>query len=101
VSFDPAKLGLHDATLISITVHWIEGTAELTFRLAGQVEATVSALRLSGLMVPREQPWGRSVSVNSAVVTAASGGRQRLVVEMQSGDEIVAYAEEFRDSRTS
>lgn len=95
------ELRLHDATLVSIFVDWGAGTANILFRIAGGLESVVSASGVSSLVVPREQPWGPSVSVNAALVSVTADGRTRLTIEMQSGDEIVVDASVLEISRTS
>ena len=93
---DAGILDLHDATLISINVDWRGGVARIELRLGGGSIARVSAVGLRGITVPRSQPWGPSVSVNSArVAVGTEDGDARLSVEMQSGDEIIVDAGGF------
>jgi hypothetical protein len=56
----------------------------------------VLAEEVSLLEIPREQPWGRSVSVNSFLIgDIADADEQSLQIEMQSGDVIRVNAKKF------
>jgi hypothetical protein len=89
---------MHDWTLISVQFKWKAGRVVLSFRTP---EAEVSSLVAEGvfdLHVPQKKDWGPSVSVNE--IRGPSGnmsGRQKLEIEMQSGDviEIEAVSFEF------
>ena len=79
---------LHDATLRSVTFDWMGGTALLAFKTGkAEPDLVLESRDVTDLRCPRHQPWGPSVSVNSATVTEAPGGCL-LAVEMQSGDLI-------------
>ena len=85
---------LHDATLTLIEVDWVEKLATLTFqRSKGAV--IVAVLSCSRLILPRDEPWGPSSSVN--LIEVEEGGRVpvRLSIEMQSGDVILIEGEEI------
>jgi hypothetical protein len=89
------SLPLHDATLVRLTCEWGEGvcTATLRFREANTQQSQPYLLRweqVSDVAIPRLQPWGPSVSVNTATF---DGKVYRL--EMQSGDVIRVTAERF------
>lgn len=92
---ETTHIELHDATLVSVDFRWLDGQVALLFR--AQLGAmTVTAHNVTSLVVPRENPWGPSVSVNSTRVLNGTGSSlRRLVIEMQSGDEIVIDAERF------
>jgi hypothetical protein len=82
------KLPLHDATLKSVEVLWAEARCRLFLELA----AGSHVLEFGGVTrvaIPREAPWGRSVSVNGVSV---KGGV--AAIEMQSGDTIEVSASE-------
>jgi hypothetical protein len=83
---------LHDTTLLSIEVDWPKGAVIVRLRGASD-EIHVSAIGLRLATIPRFQPWGPSVSVNTAQLMTVEGGVTRLVVEMQSGDELVIEAD--------
>lgn len=75
---------LHDATLTAILVSWADGTcvADIQHGTLGNCVLTFSAV--SHLSLPRRQPWGRSVSINSFSVPSSG----HYEIEMQSGDLI-------------
>jgi hypothetical protein len=79
---------LHDATLLGVDVGWAEGTLRVTVRTVGG-KRNVIAKGLTSLECPRRSPWGRSNSINRAWTEEAPVGT-RLLIEMQSGDVIVA-----------
>jgi len=92
---NPELPNLHDATLESIEIDWRSGTATIRLSLVGDPPPTL-ALVLSGLRqvhVPRDEPWGPSVSVNAAdYVDGSDAGDLSLRLEMQSGDQITLRA---------
>lgn len=82
---------LHDATLEAVAVDWSLGEAIFTFRQYREGAPGVSRLvvsELTTLHLPREHPWGDSVSVNEVTPTNRDSGIE-LEIEMQSGDKIV------------
>ncbi|QDE91730.1 hypothetical protein BHS06_23635 [Myxococcus xanthus] len=88
-----AKIGwarLHDATLVSVTMEWASGEAHIRVRLSEEA-ARCAEIRVTGstlLRCPREQPWGPSVSLNEVRLVSLHDARQRLEIEIQSGDVI-------------
>jgi hypothetical protein len=88
---------LHDATLLSIDLDWLNRSARVCLRVwTGDVAIDASGLSL--VHAPRSEPWGPSSSVNLVVGPVVTGsGKVRLVIEMQSGDEIAIEAAEFTE----
>jgi hypothetical protein len=82
-------MDLHDATLRGLVVSWPDGSVTARFRTASG-EVVITARGLRHLDLPRDEPWGPSVSVNRVVQTAG-----RLTIEMQSGDVVTIDAETF------
>jgi hypothetical protein len=82
---------LHDAILEGIEINWESATASLHLGLVGDPSPKV-VLLFTGVRevhVPRDQPWGPSVSVNT--VERIDDGETNGVamrLEMQSGDAI-------------
>jgi hypothetical protein len=90
----PEPPNLHDATLVSIEVDWASGQARCLFEVWIDGPATLAIL-VEGLRlarIPRDHPWGRSVSVNRTSLSERDG-LVELGIEMQSGDEILLRAE--------
>jgi hypothetical protein len=87
---------LHDATLVNLEVDWASGDLRFKFRpsMMGSPTICLVAHGLTLLRCPREYPWGRSVSVNTARAEKADG-EMLLSVEMQSGDVIEAKIREM------
>jgi hypothetical protein len=85
----------HDFTLVRVTVDWADGV--VTFELLGpNDQTTLRANGLRRLALPREQPWGRSVSINEfELVEVPGGGLWSAQFEMQSGDLIEVICESF------
>jgi hypothetical protein len=80
---------LHDATLTFISVLWKERTVTLSFKAGIPAPATIAITGhdFAAVEIPRQDPWGPSVSVLSAQIDSHDG-RLQLSVEMQSGDTI-------------
>ena len=88
---------MHDWTLLSIEMDWGAGSALLRFetRDVGK-QGIVRASGVVSLIVPRQEPWGRSVSVNSVSELEGMEGELRCIqIQMQSGDTIVLQAASF------
>jgi hypothetical protein len=78
---------LHDATLETLALHWVEGTVRirLSTGINGAGVVTLEAVGVHRAVCPRAFPWGPSDSVNEVKVEQVSEGRL-LSIEMQSGD---------------
>jgi hypothetical protein len=92
---------LHDSTLLGLTLRWPEGRGRtvLSDRHGGPGAAVPSRTRgFTSSAVPRQFPWGPSSSVNSVreLPSQSIPALRELIVEMQSGDEIVVVAESFQ-----
>jgi len=87
---------LHDATLVNLELDWASGDLSFNFRpsIMGSPTLCLAAHGLTLLKCPREYPWGRSVSVNTARADDLDG-KILLLVEMQSGDVIEAIIKEM------
>ena len=82
---------LHDVTLRGVEYDWASSSCNLVI-MPGASSAP-SVIRLTGvtsLVVPHEEPWGPSVSINTAQFSAGV-----LTIEMQSGDEIQIKASQL------
>ena len=87
---------LHDATLKTITVTWKDGTVQVDLITGFAPVVSIYVEGVMQLIVPHEAPWGPSVSVNDIRMIHSLGqGRQRLEIEMQSGDTILIEAIHF------
>ena len=76
--------GLHDATLESVTMSWENAEVSVVVGLLGGGDATLTFHEVTSAVLPRELPWGPSVSVNEARTTPDGG----YEIEMQSGDTL-------------
>jgi hypothetical protein len=82
----------HDSSLIKIEVSWAESICRLFIRVALN-KTPDSAIRvieftdLKEAVIPHKNPWGSSVSVNSATQIS-----ELYKIEMQSGDTIAITA---------
>jgi hypothetical protein len=84
---------LHDGVVYDVTVDWKQRTCQI--RAAAFVERNAAAVPcilawtgVRSVRVSMEEPWGRSVCVNSQEQAG-----QVFRIEMQSGDDIVIEAE--------
>jgi len=79
---------LHDWTLIEVVFNWAHASVAMTLD-GPSSQCVVLAEDVSLLEVPRENPWGRSVSVYSFFIAdILERGEKSLQIEMQSGDII-------------
>jgi hypothetical protein len=78
----------HDCTLLGLTLDW--GAKSAVFDLRGPKGAQKLAVRgLRQIELTRDDPWGPSASVNKVtVVPSGDDAALRVVIEIQSGDEI-------------
>ena len=83
------SLPIHDATLESAALDWKSGELRLVLDIAAEpTMAVLSFSKATRVTAMREQPWGRSVSVNEAR-TLPHGAFE---VELQSGDTWFIHA---------
>lgn len=85
---------LHDSVLRSIDIDWVEGEARLRFCHASG-DLVIVVCSCSRMELPRREPWGPSHSVNRAEVGQLDNGRERLTIEMQSGDVLILEGSEI------
>ncbi|MDD2724126.1 MAG: hypothetical protein PHH59_08925 [Methylovulum sp.] len=85
------SLPLHDAILNSINVDWKGGIC--VFQLETFVEKNCLLVfnGLSQINIPRHEPWGASISVNSL----RQVGNSKFEIEIQSGDVISIFATDW------
>jgi hypothetical protein len=90
------RLLMHDWTLISLELAWKDGRMTIELRNPKSAQVSLTAVDVSALHVPRAADWGPSVSINAvAGPMILPDGRQRLEIEMQSGDVIAITARSF------
>lgn len=86
---------MHDATLETLTLHWVEGVVRI--RLSTGINGTgvvnLKAVGVRRAVCPRALPWGPSDSVNEVKLEQVSEGRL-LSIEMQSGDVMEIFCRE-------
>lgn len=92
---DFSSLPIHDAVLLSAEVLWEQKLCRFIVIPVITREAPATAYRLefsgvTALVMPHEEAWGPSSSVNS--VSHTSG---KFQIEMQSGDVIELVASHF------
>lgn len=94
---DDAINHLHDATLVSIQLHWSDRTCEISFSGAPSIPEPFSLVfaGVTELHVPATMPWGASAAVLEA---AFSGGVATIV--MQSGDTVTLVSPHYSFRRT-
>ena len=89
--------GLHDATLLSVTLDWEKAEVKLQVLLLGGIFATLAFHKITAAVLPRDQPWGPSNSINEAKELSVG----KYVVEMQSGDTLQFNAASWSFSITA
>ncbi|MCQ4167059.1 hypothetical protein [Tahibacter harae] len=85
---------MHDWTLSLVTIDWISGSGSLQIRRDGQ-EREIRFQGTQRLVMPREFPWGHSISINTVDGPVQFQGKLQLKIEMQSGDVIEIIADRF------
>lgn len=89
-----ACVDLHDATLDRLDCDWPGRRAELSFKLGDSTNIRLAVTGLRSLAAERMEPWGASASVLEVVgPTSNDDNSARIILKMQSGDEIVIVAE--------
>ncbi|WP_167528674.1 hypothetical protein [Paraburkholderia azotifigens] len=84
----------HDWTLVSLNVSWQIGELEIEMLDSTSTRRTWIAKNLVSLVLPRQHPWGPSVSIYKVEVSNA-GTNVTARLEMQSGDVIECIAGSF------
>jgi hypothetical protein len=93
---------LHDAGLKSIDVDWGQRTAVLRLTPHGSYPEQPTAIQIRGLrqlVAERHDPWGPSDSIMTSEGPDASDAGTRLVLHMQSGDDVTVIADTFHADR--
>jgi len=87
---------MHEWILVSLFFEWETGSLTVIFDSHEHGLTSLIAEGVCELFVPRMSSWGPSVSVNSVEGPLnVANGRQRLEIEMQSGDTIKIEAKSF------
>ena len=76
--------GLHDATLVSLALDWETAEVKILVLLLAGIPPILGFHQVTAAVLPREQPWGPSNSINEAKQLSVG----EYVVEMQSGDAL-------------
>lgn len=83
----------HDWTLIGLSVNWQIGELQIEMLDDASDRRIWIGNDLVSLVLPRQHPWGPSVSINKVEVTTGDGVTARF--EMQSGDVIECVVKSF------
>jgi hypothetical protein len=87
---------MHDWTLVSVSFDWARGSVHCALRNYESKTVSLIAEKVYSLHVPRLEEWGPSVSIQAVIgPLTIDGERQKLQVEMQSGDVIEIVAQKF------
>jgi len=81
-------LPLHDATLSAIHVSYEAARCDLRLNVVGGAAFQLVFEGFSALRFPRQEPWGRSCSVN----TGRQVSTEVYEIELQSGDALQVEA---------
>jgi hypothetical protein len=95
---DSAWPQLHDATLLGLNLRWKEALVEVELLIGGDRSGTwlLAGENVRGVICPREEPWGPSVSVNEVRgPLLRKDGYQSIELELQSGDTLIVHAKRF------
>ena len=89
---------LHDAGLSGIEIDWEQRRAVIHLVPHGAYSEQPKAIKIRGLRqvtAARYEPWGPSDAILATEGPSAPDGGGRLVLHMQSGDDVVVVADEF------
>lgn len=87
---------MHDWILVSISVEWAKSRVTISFDTYALGLVKVTATDFVSLIVPKQDEWGESESVNEFEgPSKLKNGNQYLKIEMQSGDSIEIEAKCF------
>jgi hypothetical protein len=84
----------HDWTLVGLNINWQIGELQIEMLDSASARRMWVAKNLVSLVLPRQHPWGPSVSINK-VEAVNVGGNVTARLEMQSGDVIECTAGSF------
>ncbi len=96
------RIFLHDAGLKSIDVDWEQRSAVICLIPHGRYPEQPTTIQIRGLrqlIAERYEPWGPSDSIMTSDGPQASDGGTRLVLHMQSGDDVTVVADTFQADR--
>ena len=86
---------MHDWTLVSVFVDWLNNTVNMTFKNVIKEEQII-VNGFTELRIPKRGEWGASVSVNDVTgPTLLKNGNYFLSLEIQSGDQIEIEAKDI------
>lgn len=86
----------HDWTLVDVVFEWARARVAVALIGPSSTRRVLLAEDVSSLDMPRKNPWGKSVSVNSVLIADVPGlDEQSLEIEMQSGDVIRVNAKKI------
>ncbi len=87
---------MHDWVLVDIVFKW-EGGGSCSFILRDRDSNSkyIEARKVSELIIPRNEEWGPSSSINKLRGPDQDLKGRKLEIEMQSGDVIVVKADEI------
>jgi len=87
---------MHDWILVDITYKWEDGgSCKFSLRDRNSNSLYIEARKVSELIIPRNEDWGPSSSINKVRDSFQNIKGKRLEIEMQSGDVIVICADEI------
>lgn len=78
------SLSLHDATLREVEVSWAKAECVIRLSTADFPDCELLFTGISEVIIPKQQPWGPSSSINTLTEQAAN----HYEIEMQSGDTL-------------
>jgi hypothetical protein len=88
---------MHDWSFVSLFMEWSLGKATITLKDNNSVDVFLVADGLVDLKVPKQEEWGKSISVNEINgPTVLTNGNCYIAIEIQSGDKIEIEAKSIK-----
>lgn len=86
---------MHDWLLLEIEVEWHSAELHIAFRDTDSSKQVIHATQFVSINIPRLCEWGYSGSINEVVIEQVES-LEKLTINMQSGDQLVILASDFK-----
>jgi hypothetical protein len=81
------KIDMHDWSLISIHIDWIQSNLKVQLRNNQSEDVTLIAEKFKNFHIANHNEWGKSISINQILdFSILENGYSRIIIEIQSGD---------------
>lgn len=90
------KIDIHDWSLISIHIDWIQSNLAVHLKNNQYEDVTLIAEKFKSFHIANNTEWGKSISINQILdFSISENGHSRIIIEIQSGDLFEIEAEKI------